>query len=224
MPQLTELTAVQTALLEMPFKYEEHAFVTGKGVYIRKSAIRARLTLVDPNWTMTEPRLLAHTDQIVVMTAGLTVCGVTRYGVGVGVIQALNSPAKQLAEISKAFKTAAIDCLPRAADLFGVGAYLRDVPKASKATPEALARWLAGQSGAAPARPEPTPRAGRSWMDNPAAVDALEARLKQIHPELTPARAAELVGKSLATFPGLEAAVKAIAAAHAEQLAIEDPA
>lgn len=82
----------------------------------------------------------------------------------------------------------------------------------------------AAQSVGSPAPTRGNGNGGKSWLDNADALAALERRLKQISPNLTPEQAAKLAGKPLASFPGLEAAVKAVAAAHEAHIAIDDPA
>ena len=224
MTQQPVLTPHQIAQLEAPFRLEEHGFVERKGVYIKKSAIRARLTQVDPNWTLSAPQVLIGSDQIVVMTAGLTVGGATRHGVGVGIIHNLDpegrQPGKQLAEISKAYKTAATDCLPRAAALFGIGEYLRDLDAATKNSLQALARWLNGQgAGSRNAAPAERPQGPRSWLELPNASTALENRLRALDPSLTPAAAEQLVGRPLGGFNGIESAMDAVKLAYERQAA-----
>lgn len=132
-------TPDKSRLLETPFLSEEHGFLQGNP-YILKDAIRQRLSKADPHWTNTKPSLEAITNDVVLMTGGLTLFGDTRYGMGTGVIISTKKDPKtgevhpvepyQLArETAKAMKTAQSDLLPRCALEFGVGAYLKNKPK-----------------------------------------------------------------------------------------------
>lgn len=143
----------QQRLLELPFPASAHGFVNGN-VYLLKDAIRVRLNGVDPQWSQTPPQLVSETRDVVTMVGGLTVAGVTRWGIGTGIIQQLEprrgknpgelvepSPFEIARTVAKAHKTAASDLLPRAALEFGIGAYLKRMPRGTK-TPEMLADWL----------------------------------------------------------------------------------
>lgn len=130
------------AILERPFALDEHGFVNGNP-YIRKNAIRHRLTEVDPSWTISEPEIMAMTDEVVVMRGTLTVNGVTRAAVGSATIlrhQRIEhkdqpdeyiplNPVEQTRQVSKACKAAASDIIARAALEFGIGVYLKEIPK-----------------------------------------------------------------------------------------------
>jgi hypothetical protein len=145
----------QQRVLEMPFPLSAHGFVNGN-VYLLKDAIRTRLTGVDPEWTQTPPQLISESGDVVTYAGGLAVAGVLRWGLGTGIIQQLEprrgknagemvdpSPFEIARTVAKAHKTAASDLLPRCALEFGIGAYLKRMPKGTK-TPEALASWLDG--------------------------------------------------------------------------------
>lgn len=145
------LSAEQIHLLEKPFTFEEHAM--DPNIYIRKSAIRRRLAEVDAAWEMTPPQLMNANENVVLMSGGLTVAGVTRYAVGTGIItrtkinkqsgDVIALPDYEVARnLAHAYKTAASDLLPRCALLFGVGDYLRDIPKNVKGNDRAFAEWL----------------------------------------------------------------------------------
>lgn len=140
------------AHLELPFPLEDHLWLQGNP-YIKKDAIRRRLTTIDPHWSITEPRLVAESGDIVIMTATLTVLGSARSNVGTGVIQHA-APDTTTGEISvfneakllaKAYKSAASDLLPRCAQQFGVGWYLLNMSKTLKKqveSPDGLRRYL----------------------------------------------------------------------------------
>jgi hypothetical protein len=141
------------ALLDKPFTLAEHGYVVGVGFYILKSAIFRRLREIDPHFKTTPPELVMIDDYIVVMKGGLTLLGDTRHPLGTGRIDHTKKDpqnAKQeipltAAEILrnrlKAIKSAASDLLPRGAVLFGVGDYMRDVPREAR-TKEEFPNWL----------------------------------------------------------------------------------
>lgn len=147
------ITEAQQQLLSMPFQAKEHKFYNGQ-CYLDKSAIRARLHEVDPGYQVTPTELVHILDTVIVMRGGLTLSGITRHALGTGIIintrkldngEIIDITGFELSRaISKAFKSAASDLLPRSAVLFGCGDYLKDLPRAVK-TPEALAPWLDGK-------------------------------------------------------------------------------
>lgn len=145
----------QQRLLEQPFPLSAHGFVGGNA-YLLKEAIRARLNAVDPAWTMTSPQFVRATGDVVLYNGGLVVAGVMRWGLGTGIVQQLEprrgktpgelvdpSPFEIARTVAKAHKTAVSDLLPRCALEFGVGAYLKRMPRGTK-TPEQLADFLDG--------------------------------------------------------------------------------
>jgi len=232
--------------LRAPFAVSEHGFVNNNP-YIKKSAIRQRLTLVDPAWQLGQPQLVTATDDLVVMSVPLTVLGVTRWGLGTGIIQRTKKVTDadgvirtdpltgfDLARmIAKAYKTAASDGLPRAAVEFGVGEYLKDVPKSVR-NEAALARWLAqvarqiaveGEDSTPPAEApqEPPQRVIRFWLDAPGAAEALEVGLKRFNLDREKAEAL-IRPKTWSSFATLSAALRAVEEAQRERLIIEDPA
>jgi hypothetical protein len=143
----TGLTPEQEAQLRRPFSAHEHGFVNGRP-YIRKDAIRRRLSQVDPAWQTLAPTVLSMADDTVVLTGALIVCGVVRYDIGTGIIMRYGRDGKSELpsyEISRnnvrAFKTAASDLIPRCAVQFGVGEYLKNVPR-NVSDERSLADWL----------------------------------------------------------------------------------
>jgi hypothetical protein len=83
---MQQLSATQIALLEAPFALDEHGFVSNNP-YIKKSAIRNRLNVVDSGWKSSPPTLVAVQGDVVIMSGSLTLCGITRCAVGTGIIQ-----------------------------------------------------------------------------------------------------------------------------------------
>lgn len=143
-------TPEQTRILEAAFTYQEHGFLQGNP-YIRKSAIRRRLTLVDPAWQSSKPEFVTRDGDTVMYSGALVVAGIIRHDLGTGLVNSTKKvndnvvPVEgyELARaVAKAHKQAASDVLPRAALQFGVGQYLKDKPKGIGERD--FAEWLAG--------------------------------------------------------------------------------
>lgn len=152
------LTIDQIALLQKPFQPNEHGWVNGS-IYIKKAAIRRRLNQVDPAWMISPPALVIAQDDLIVLTGTLTIGGVARSGLGTGIIQLTKKLSSGSVvdlegfELSraraKAYKTAASDILPRAASMFGVGDYLKEIPAGVK-DEQKLAAYFQSINRAAP--------------------------------------------------------------------------
>jgi hypothetical protein len=151
------LTHEQVKELGRPFPLEAHEWRKGRNdkdyVYITETAVILRLNEVDPSWTLvitdraereySTTRTNTKTGEKytlgaheLAITVSLTVCGVTRYGVGM---------AEIAPDAAEADKSAVTDALKRAARLFGVGGYLLNDPP-GKAQ---FAQWLNSQNGRA---------------------------------------------------------------------------
>ncbi len=140
-------------ILEESFSVEEHDWKDGQ-IYLRKDAIRRRLTEADPRWELSPPTIVNVHDDVVIMTASLVVAGINRAGIGTGVIQHAKIDPKtgevnrnvEANLLAKAYKSAASDCLPRAALEFNVGWYLRHLSDQAKQwvkTRDGLQKYLA---------------------------------------------------------------------------------
>ena len=162
-----ELNPEQEAILRRPFSAHEHGFVNGRP-YIRKDAIRRRLSFVDPGWQTLPPSVLSMADDTVVLTGALVVSGVVRYDIGTGIIirhgrdnRAELPPYEISRNVVRAYKTAASDLIPRCAVQFGVGEYLKNVPR-NVVDERSLAEWLRSLNGQAQqqsqAQPQPQPQ------------------------------------------------------------------
>lgn len=125
----------QQALLEAPFKPDEHGFNGSSQAYILKHALRQRLNKIDPHWSTGAPEVLSADEALIVIRLPLTIHGATRYGVGAcAILRADKNGNKfeglKLAQaVAKAFKHAVSDALPRAAIEFNCGAYLKAKPQ-----------------------------------------------------------------------------------------------
>lgn len=135
------LTIEHSNTLKRPFSRADHEFVRSF-VYLTEEAICNRIEEVDPAWTFELQRMERNGEQSTVC-ARLTICGVSREGVG---MQQFNEKAPE------AEKGAATDALKRCARLFGIGRYLLDAPKEGTA----FDGWLAKlQKGSVPPTPAP---------------------------------------------------------------------
>jgi hypothetical protein len=130
------LTPEHVAQLTAFFPTRDHEFLNGL-TYITESAITARLDSVDPSWNFQILGTWQRDSQIIV-SARLTVCGVSRDGVGMKNIERSSDGTKEHGE---AEKSAATDALKRCARLFGIGRYLLDLP--GKMNHQSLGAWLA---------------------------------------------------------------------------------
>lgn len=132
------LTPEQLETFKRPFLYADHEFTRGF-VYITEEAITARIEEVDPAWEF-NVMTTSRADNQAVCHARLTVCGVTRDGVGMQqVMEKAGEPEKG----------AATDALKRAARLFGIGRYLLGAPKEGRE----FDQWLAQEQKKAGAPP-----------------------------------------------------------------------
>ena len=142
------LTQDQVKALTAPFRYEDHEFTRGFA-YLTEQAVTRRLSQVDPSWEFTITETVRDTTNATVC-ARLTVCGVTRDGVGMQGIEYVSFTDKATGEkkvstdalgnpreSGEARKGAATDALKRAARLFGIGLYILDAPKLRMASQDA---------------------------------------------------------------------------------------
>lgn len=181
MPNLTDFDAV----LQRPFELKEHGFSHGN-CFIKKSAIKKRLSQVDPNWRITNIREVTRSENVVVMSGDLVIHGVARQGVGADYILrwARHKDTQEVYDLDpitiaqnerKAYKTAASDILPRAAINFYVGEYLKGIPKWVKSEPD-LKKWLAEiapqYAAPAPAAPQSSPAASAAATTQPTITPA----------------------------------------------------
>jgi Rad52/22 family double-strand break repair protein len=147
------LNEANLATLAKPFTPAEHGTVQNNP-YIRKSAIRNRLSKVDLLWELGAPEYVCTDGDVVMYRGSLTIGGVTRWGLGSGIITRKDSKGNPVEgftlakNIAKAHKSAATDVLARAATEFGVGNYLRDKPW--EAVQMNFTDWLVKMTGEKP--------------------------------------------------------------------------
>jgi len=134
--------------LLLPFAINEHGFVerwkgdTGGNPYIIKHAIQRRLDKVAPNWSLSEPHIVMIHEDTVILSGTLSIDDQSHGDIGTGIIQRIRydkgkkpyeiAPYDLSRETAKAFKSAASDLLPRCAVHFGIGWYMRLIPKSFK--------------------------------------------------------------------------------------------
>lgn len=124
------LDAKDLEVLRKPFTPDDTEFL-GKFAYIKEHAVTTRIEDVDPEWTF-EVLAMSTRDNQVIVTARLTIKGVSRDGVGMAVIldKGVGEPEK----------SAATDALKRCARLFGIGRYLLELSGVNNE--ESLRRWF----------------------------------------------------------------------------------
>jgi len=141
---MTGLTQDILSELKAPFPLDDHELRAGgfseQLVYLTEEPLADRLSEVDPNWefkivsTIITDYNLSRPDSCTV-TADLTICGITRSGVGTCVANVKLGEKKDgkwvkfetplILPLSETeIKGAATDALKRCARLFGVGGYL----------------------------------------------------------------------------------------------------
>ncbi len=129
------LTREDVQTLTAPFTASEHEFHRGF-VYITESGITNRIEQVDPSWEL-KTNWIIQRDNFNTAHVTLTICGVSRDGIGMATQEYTKDGAKPIGEPEK---SAATDAMKRAARLFGIGRYLLDAPKDMNET--TLRKWL----------------------------------------------------------------------------------
>ncbi len=145
------LTPEAVNQLLAPFPFGAHEWLKGF-VYVTEYDITRRLFDVDPNWCweLRELRETVIATQTMYIAHGrLTICGVSRDGIGQAVQEFTKDGARPMGE---AGKSATTDAFKRAARMFGVGNYLLNNPPACSASPtpperKAFEAWLEKQGG-----------------------------------------------------------------------------
>ena len=158
------LTFEDLMTLRQPFAAHEHEF-TRSFTYISEQAVTTRIEDVDPAWTFAILSTVIRDNQAVV-TARLTLKGVSREGVGMQALTYTDKKTGEIKENGEPEKGAATDALKRCARLFGIGRYLLDLPTSINDM-NSLAEWLANSGSIqqdAPATPKgkPAPKVDNS--------------------------------------------------------------
>jgi hypothetical protein len=146
------ITAEQFAILAAPFAPQEHEFNPRGYIYIEETAICERIERVDLSWEWRVETVNRYDPKSAIASSisHLTICGVTRSGVGSQAAEfRKDKPDVESGEIEKGSET---DSLKRAARKFGIGRYLLQCPGDVKTHGPALNKWLASLKQ----RPAPT--------------------------------------------------------------------
>jgi hypothetical protein len=133
------LTKQDYDILSKPFEANEHEWRKGGGgtmlCYVTEEVITPRLTEVDPAFGLTEPMVIEDIDMNISVKIGITVKGVTRWGIGT---------ATRDSNTKEPTKSAVTDAYTRAARMFGIGLYLKGLKGVTWVNSEdTLAEWLA---------------------------------------------------------------------------------
>ena len=142
----TPTTLTQAALIQLqaPFPAEAVFFLQGNA-YLQEWAITDRIESIDPGWSF-EITQSYYRDARAIAVGKLTILGSTRSNTGMGQVAyrkaELGNPHM---EANDAEKSAATDCLKRAARLFGIGRYFLTLPPSVK-DDTSYKRWLNGST------------------------------------------------------------------------------
>lgn len=166
------LTKEDVTALTKHFRPNEHEF-RNNYAYITESAVGNRLDEVDPAWSWEIINEWTRDNQAI-CAGRLTICGVSRDGVGMQPLTIVSSKDGKVLEGTEPEKSAATDALKRAARLFGIGRYLLDTPGWVK-TVDDVAKWLKPSNGnhAPPPTERPTvpPSQNGTHGDNGKTID-----------------------------------------------------
>jgi len=227
------ITDYDLRMLRTPFHESLHSWLQGNA-YLSEYEITTRIEAIDPAWTMTEPEI-CHRDKKVTVKLGLTILGVTRWGVGQAEVQYMRDKKNKKTgeviekrshiEANEAEKSAITDALKRASRMFGIGRYLLKIPDNVRDN-NALGSWLTqnwdaiiGGTSQSKELPEPASEIEVSTEAPPKTNDALwwqdEEQYSKIisgavNNDLTIFYLEMALGRSLTTFATYETVVDAI--------------
>ena len=140
------LTKEQSDQLKDYFPVQAHEFLNGN-TYISEEAITNRLDEVDPSWSMELMQEYTRDKQCIAVMR-LTVCGVSRDGVGMQPTKIMKKDGTEM-DGTEPEKSAATDALKRAARLFGIGRYILEMGR-SVSDQRSLTDWLTKRRGVNP--------------------------------------------------------------------------
>ena len=182
------LTTEDLTALKATFAANEHEFLQGNA-YIQEQPITDRIESIDPAWSFEIRGINVRANAgeggkdvfTVAVHAALTIKGVTRENVGMGIVQRSNpipetiwknnkkeETGKQYTnEANEGEKAATTDALKRCARLFGIGRYLLTLPNDVKDM-GSMERWLTGQKKSV------------VWTDNLQQMEWLKAQVVNI--------------------------------------------
>lgn len=146
------LTAKDLAVLQEPFKADEHEILRGF-VYLKEESITNRLEQVDPAFSFLVKSITTRDNAgeggkdvaTVSCVASLSLKGVVRENVGMATVQRTEAKKDKennlfTSEANEAEKSATTDAFKRAARLFGVGRYILGMGKID--SDQQIINWL----------------------------------------------------------------------------------
>lgn len=138
------ITPEQSERLKDYFPVKAHEFLQG-ATYLSEEAITNRLDEVDPSWEFHRLGEFAYRENFVIATFRMTVCGVSRDGVGMWDLKMTKRDGNVI-DATDPEKSVSTDALKRAARLFGIGRYILEMGKAVNDY-QSLERWLIQRQG-----------------------------------------------------------------------------
>ena len=132
------LTKEQSDKLKDYFPVKSHEFLQG-ATYLSEEAITNRLDDIDPSWTWELVSEYTRDNQCIAV-GRMTVCGVSRDGVGMQPLQ-ITKKDGTIIDGTEPEKSAITDALKRAARLFGIGRYILEMGRAVTDY-SSLEQWL----------------------------------------------------------------------------------
>jgi len=133
------ITPEQSARLKDYFPVKAHEFLQG-ATYLSEEAITNRLDEVDASWEFHRLGEFAYRDNFVIATFRMTVCGVSRDGIGMWDLK-MKKKDGNIIDATDPEKSVSTDALKRAARLFGIGRYILEMGKAVNDY-RSLEQWL----------------------------------------------------------------------------------
>lgn len=137
------ITKEQSNQLKDYFPVQDHEFIQG-ATYLSEEAITDRLDEVDPSWEFHRLGEFAYRDNSVIATFRMTVCGVSRDGIGMWDLTIKKKDGTTMSAVDPE-KSVSTDALKRAARLFGIGRYILEMRGVSDQ--RTLSDWLSKRSG-----------------------------------------------------------------------------
>ena len=137
------ITHEQSQQLKDYFPAQAHEFLQGN-TYLSEEAITNRLDDVDPSWEFHRLGDFAYRDNSIIATFRLTVCGVSRDGIGMWDLTIKKKDGTTMSAVDPE-KSVSTDALKRAARLFGIGRYILEMKGVNDY--RSLENWLAQRRG-----------------------------------------------------------------------------
>lgn len=137
------MTPEQSAVLKDYFPVKSHEFLQG-ATYLSEEAITDRLDEVDPSWEFHRLGEFAYRENYVIATFRMTVCGVSRDGIGMWDLKMKKKDGTMMDAVDPE-KSVSTDALKRAGRLFGIGRYILEMKGVNDS--RTLEQWLNQRRG-----------------------------------------------------------------------------